>query len=47
MILKFTFQLSWFSQSDNLLPLVELTAGEFSGHRYSSASQPFLWRPKC
>ena len=30
MILKFTFQLSWFFQSDNLVPLVELTVGEFS-----------------
>ena len=35
MILKFTFQLSWFFQSDNLLPLVELTVGEFSVEKFS------------
>ena len=34
MILKFTFQLSWFLQSHNLLPLVELTAGEFSAGKF-------------
>ena len=40
MILKFTFQLSWFFQSVNLLPLVKLTMGEFSAGEFPGENFP-------
>ena len=40
MILRFTFQLSWFFQSKNLLPLVELKAGEFSAGEFFGGNFP-------